>query len=178
MVTRDLAKVETAGSSPVYRSYNEKRYPSWISLFRYRSVAEPLTRGAASCLRSTPVGAEQTSPGRLAPVYRSYNEKRYPSWISLFRYRSVAEPLTRGAASCLRSTPVGAEQTSPGRLAPVYRSYNEKRYSSWISLFCYRSVAEPLTRAAASCLRSTPVGAEQFINTTVLSGIVNFFKKI
>lgn len=43
--------------------------------FRYRSVAEPLTRGAASCLRSTPVGAEQTSPGRLAPVYRSYNEK-------------------------------------------------------------------------------------------------------
>ena len=52
-----------------------KRYPSWISLFRYMSVAEPLTRGAASCLRSTPVGAEQTSPGRLAPVYRSYNEK-------------------------------------------------------------------------------------------------------
>ena len=46
-----------------------------------------------------------------------------------FRYRSVAEPLTRGAASCLRSTPVGAEQTSPGRLAPVYRSYIIKEIS-------------------------------------------------
>ena len=41
-----------------------------------------------------------------------------------------------------------------------------KRYLSWISLFRYRSAAEPLTR-----------GAEQFINTTVLSGIVKLFKK-
>ena len=39
-----------------------------------------------------------------------------------------------------------------------------KRYPSWISLFHYKSVAEPLTR-----------GAEQFINTTVLSGIVKLF---
>jgi hypothetical protein len=53
LVTRDLAKVETAGSSPVYRSYNEKRYPSWISLFHYRSVAEPLTCGAEQFINTT-----------------------------------------------------------------------------------------------------------------------------
>ena len=56
---------------------------------------EPLTRGAASCLRSTPVGAEQTSPGRLAPVYRSYNEKgavkKVPLPMSLYLFQSIAQ---------------------------------------------------------------------------------------
>ena len=44
-------------------------------LFCCKSKEEPLPRGAGSRLRFASVGAEQTSPGRLAPVYRSHNQK-------------------------------------------------------------------------------------------------------
>ena len=80
MVERDLAKVEAAGSSPVSRSgKNEDSVERLVLLFLTPKGSEPRiicgVRGSSlrfgPCrtegLRSTSVGAEQTSPGRLAP---------------------------------------------------------------------------------------------------------------
>ena len=36
LVERDLAKVEAAGSSPVYRSCTKEEVSGWISLFSYK----------------------------------------------------------------------------------------------------------------------------------------------
>ena len=63
LVERDLAKVEAAGSSPVSRSLLIKRASDGCPFLLNRVLPDQVVRG----LRSAPVGAEQTSTGRLAP---------------------------------------------------------------------------------------------------------------
>ena len=52
-----------------------KRYPSWISLFHYKSVAEPLTRGAEQFINTTGLSVIKTK-GRKAMklIYATYNQ--------------------------------------------------------------------------------------------------------
>ena len=59
----DLAKVGVAGSSPVSRSLLTKRTSDGCPFLLNRVLPDQVVRG----LRSAPVGAEQTSPGCLAP---------------------------------------------------------------------------------------------------------------
>ena len=63
------------GFEPRLSLFATKRISDRISFFVARSEEAPLTRGAVSRLRFAPVGAEQTSTGRLAPVYRSGSEE-------------------------------------------------------------------------------------------------------
>ena len=63
LVEHDLAKVGAAGSSPVSRSLLTKRTSDGCPFLLNRVLPDQVVRG----LRSAPVGAEQTSPGRLAP---------------------------------------------------------------------------------------------------------------
>ena len=85
------------------------------------------------------VGNARPCQGRdrgFEPRLSLFATKRISDRISFFVARSEEEPLTRGASSCLRFAPVGAKQTSTGRLAPVYRSLQRKRISDRISFFC------------------------------------------
>ena len=63
LVEHDLAKVGAAGSSPVSRSLLTKRTSDGCPFLLNRVLPDQVVRG----LRSAPVGAEQTSTGRLAP---------------------------------------------------------------------------------------------------------------
>ena len=54
-------------------------------------------------------------------------------------------------------------QVETASSSPVYRSYNAKKIIPWISLFRYR-------------ISGTSRECKQFINTTVLSGIVKLFQ--
>ena len=86
---------------------------AWLRLLRGR---RPWVQG----LRSASVGAEQTSPGRLAvsAPLRSAQSRHPPDVLrSPLRFGRRRADIPR--MSCgLRSASVGAEQTSPGCLAP------------------------------------------------------------
>ena len=98
LVERDLAKVEAAGSSPVSRSLLTKRTSDGCPFLLNRVLPDQVVRG----LRSAPVGAEQTSTGRLAPS-RALGKEIHRMMYLFFSSFSAS---------------VGAEQTSTGRLAP------------------------------------------------------------
>ena len=131
MVTRDLAKVETAGSSPVYRSNNEKDIRKDI-LFRCRSEEEPLPRAAASCLRFAPVRAEQTSTGRLAPVYRFIRPIRGSKFERLHFVSVVSKPTSTGCRETVRAKPRSTGPRAPSIALTTKRIFERSLLSESI----------------------------------------------
>ena len=124
MVTRDLAKVETAGSSPVYRFCSTKKgHPERMSFFVERAPS-----GAQSSSVFVPLRSAQSRcpPDTLRRLSLMFNKKRTSGKDVLFRRKS---PIRGSKFERLRSTAVGAEQVSTGHLAPSIASVQQKRTS-------------------------------------------------
>ena len=116
MVTRDLAKVETAGSSPVYRFIQRRGHPDGCPFSFERAPSGARSSSVSASLRSVQNRHPQDVVNRLSLLPQKVLHLQY-----FFCGRSEEEPLTRGAGSSLRFASVGAKPTSTGRCAPVYR---------------------------------------------------------
>ena len=105
LVEHDLAKVGAAGSSPVSRSLLTKRTSDGCPFLLNRVLPDQVVRG----LRSAPVGAEQTSTGRLAPS-RALGKRDTSHDVSLFfEFLRSGRCLTASTGRwLLRSASVGA----------------------------------------------------------------------
>ena len=120
MVTRDLAKVETAGSSPVYRSLQQKGYPigyPFLLQGAKRSHSPAVRVLVSASLRSAqsrrPLDVLRPSIALIAKRSHSSALRLLVSASRLHFVSVVSKPTSTGCRETVRAKP-----RSPGPRAP------------------------------------------------------------